>query len=353
MVFKFPKKVSELTFWHYQCLGFSLFLVNELLRNTDFFFTSLGSVVYMVYTYTIFFVLTTLQRYVYRPLYELKKSQLFYFVVIAAVSFLFSDLSFELRLIFRYSLTGTGESWLHSHRDFQYLTIILTSSWVFFVWGILYFSIKYWQDLSREYERSRASILLASKAQLQMLRYQINPHFLFNSLNSIQGLMYQDLKKADLMLTELSEFLRYTLKFNTDIYVSLEDEFEIIEKYLFVEKIRFDDRLDYSIQLPSDLRKEKILCFLTQPFVENAIKHGMKSSPYNKIEIVIEASVDGPNLVIIVTNTGKWKENEGDDTTGIKNVKERLDNAYPGNYSLNISDDAGLVKVEIKVPRNE
>ena len=186
-----------------------------------------------------------------------------------------------------------------------------------------------------------------------MLRYQINPHFLFNSLNSIQGLMYQDLKKADLMLTELSEFLRYTLKFNTDIYVSLEDEFEIIEKYLFVEKIRFDDRLDYSIQLPATLNKEKILCFLTQPFVENAIKHGMKSSPYNKIEIAVEASVDGSNLVIIVSNTGKWEENDGDDTTGIKNVKERLDNAYPGNYSLNISDETGHVKVEIKVPRNE
>ncbi len=90
-----------------------------------------------------------------------------------------------------------------------------------------------------------------------MLRYQINPHFLFNSLNSIQGLMYQDLKKADLMLTELSEFLRYTLKFNTDIYVSLEDEFEIIEKYLFVEKIRFDNRLDYSIKLPSGLKKKR------------------------------------------------------------------------------------------------
>ena len=79
----------------------------------------------------------------------------------------------------------------------------------------------------------------------------------------------------------------------------------------------------------------------------------MKSSPYNKIEIVIKALVDGPDLVIVITNTGKWKENEGDDTTGIKNVKERLENAYPGNYSLNISDETGLVKVEIKVPRNE
>lgn len=230
---------------------------------------------------------------------------------------------------------------------------VLLSAWVPFTWSILYFGIKYWNDWQEELERSRASLLLASKAQLQMLRYQINPHFLFNSLNSIQGLMYQDLKKADLMLTELSEFLRYTLKFNTEIYVSLEDEFEIIEKYLFVEKIRFDDRLDYSIQLPSGLRKENILCFLTQPLVENAIKHGMKSSPYSKIEIVIEASVDGPNLIITVTNTGKWKENEGDDTTGIKNVKERLDNAYPGNYSLNFSNDSGIVKVEIKVPRNE
>ena len=353
MIFKFRKNVFELTFWHYQFLGFSLFIFNDLLRGADFFFTSPRTVAYMVYLYSIFFGLTLLLRSIYRPLYKLRKSQLFYFIVISTVSFLISTLSVESRYILRYPLTGTGESWLHLKRDFEYLTMILTSSWVFFVWGVLYFSIKYWQDLNREYERSRASLLLASKAQLQMLRYQINPHFLFNSLNSIQGLMYQDLKKADLMLTELSEFLRYTLKFNTDIYVSLEDEFEIIEKYLFVEKIRFDNRLDYSIQLPSDLKKEKILCFLTQPFVENAIKHGMKNSPYNKIEIVIKASVDEYNLIIIVTNTGKWKENEEDNTTGIRNVKERLDNAYPGNYTLNISDDTGHVKVEIKVPRNE
>ncbi len=110
MIFKFRKNVSELTFWHYQCLGFSLFLINELLRGTDFFFTSRGTVIYMIYTYSIFFGLTILLRYIYRPLYELKKSQLFYFIVISAVSFLFSALSFELRLIFRYSLTGTGET---------------------------------------------------------------------------------------------------------------------------------------------------------------------------------------------------------------------------------------------------
>jgi two-component system, LytTR family, sensor kinase len=353
MIFKFRKKVSELTFWHYQLIGFLIYFVNDFLRNLKSWFSSTGSIILMIYVYSVFFGITILLRYVYRPLYNQKKPILLNFFLMCGISFISSALSWELIIIVRPFLIDTPYTWLTYPRNFSYLTVILTSSWPYFVWSILYFNIKYWKDLVAEIDRSKASLLLAAKTQLQMLRYQINPHFLFNSLNSIQGLMYQDLKKADLMLTELSEFLRYTLKFNTELYVSLEDEFEIIEKYLFVEKIRFDNRLDYSIQLPSGLKKEKILCFLTQPFVENAIKHGMMSNPYNKIEIVIEASVDGPNLIIIVTNTGKWKENEGDETTGIKNVKERLDNAYPGNYSMNISDDRGHVKVEIKVPRNE
>lgn len=353
MIFKFHKNVSEFTFWHYQLIGSLIYFVNDILRNLKSWFSSTGSIIFMIYVYSIFFGLTILLRYVYRPLYNQKKPILLNFFLMCGISFISSALSWELIIIVRPFLIETPYTWPTYPRNFNYLTVILTSSWPFFVWSILYFGIKYWKDLVEETERSKASFLLATKAQLQMLRYQINPHFLFNSLNSIQGLMYQDLKKADLMLTELSEFLRYTLKFNTDVYVSLEDEFEIIERYLFVEKIRFEDRLDYSIQLPSGLRKEKILCFLTQPFVENAIKHGMKRSPYTKIEIVVEASVDGPDLVIIVTNTGKWKENEADDTTGIKNVKERLDNAYPGKYSLNISDERSLVKVEIKVPRNE
>jgi len=342
-------KRIKLTFWHYQLVGWLIFLTNEILREYQFWAISGFTKLYLIITWFILFLETLILRYVYRLFYKLKKTPLFYLIMISIFSVVCSFFWHVVRLLYINFLLNDE---IVSHQASLFYRVLL-SAWVPFTWSILYFGIKYWNDLQDELERSRASLLLASKAQLQMLRYQINPHFLFNSLNSIQGLMYQDLKKADLMLTELSEFLRYTLKFNTDIYVSLKDEFEIIEKYLFVEKIRFDDRLDYSIQLPSSLRKEKILCFLTQPFVENALKHGMKSSPYSKIEIVIEASVDGRNLVITVTNTGKWKENERDDTTGIKNVKERLDNAYPGNYSLNISDDRGIVKVEIKVPRNE
>ena len=99
-----------------------------------------------------------------------------------------------------------------------------------FAWSVIYFGLKLWFDLESEKERLNKANYLAKEAQLKMLRYQINPHFLFNSLNSIQALMYKDVEKADSMLTEFSEFFRYTLKHNNTTYVPVKIEMEIIEK---------------------------------------------------------------------------------------------------------------------------
>ena len=204
-----------------------------------------------------------------------------------------------------------------------------------------------------ERERSKASIHMATEAELKMLRFQINPHLLFNSLNSVQALMYKDVKKADQMLTELSEFLRYTLKYNNEIYITLLEEIEIISKYLFVEKIRFNERLDYTIEIPESIQHEKILCFITQPFIENAIKHGMKSNPYGKMNIKVLAKQENNWLVIQIFNTGRWKNNNIEYGLGIRNVKERLDNAYKNRHDLSIYQINDEIMVELKIRFDE
>lgn len=350
MVFKLKKRFSELGFWHYQLLGFGLFIINDLTRGASFFFSSPGTVVYMIYSYLTIFGLTLLLRYIYRPLYKQKKSQIYYFFILSVVSFLFSALCVELRLVLRYPLVGTDGNWFHFKRDYAYLSMILTTSWIFFVWSILYFSIKYWQDLNREYERSKASQLLASRAQLQMLRYQINPHFLFNTLTSIKALTYENPEQAGTMLTELSEFLRATLNYNEKVFVTVKEEMEIIEKYLSIEKVRFEERLNYKVHASEDILGCEIVCFITQPLVENAIKHGLNNNPRG-ITLTVNVYGIGDLLKIDIINSGTlW--NRGDTNgTGIRNVRERLENAYNGRYKFNIEETGGNVVVSLVIPR--
>ena len=220
---------------------------------------------------------------------------------------------------------------------------------VFLLWNILYFGLKAWLDLRETRERSEKAVLLAQQSQLRMLRYQLNPHFLFNSLNSIQALVYEDPERADRMIFRLSEFLRYTLRNQDRLMISLAEEIKIVEEYLYIEKARFPDRLKYTIEINDEAARREVVAFMLQPFVENAIKHGMKSSP-DFLEINISAICNNGKLIIQIRNNGQWLESN-EEGIGIKNVFDRLHNAFPGKYSLSISRDTGNVCVEITIER--
>jgi LytS/YehU family sensor histidine kinase len=230
-----------------------------------------------------------------------------------------------------------------------FLYRVLFGAWVFLVWNLLYFGIKYWQDLIAEREKTRKALILAQKAQLQMLRNQLNPHFLFNSLNSIQGLVYENPDLADSMISELSEFLRYSLQYNTRILVSVGDELEILKKYLSIEKIRYEERLEYNISGNQDLLDQEIPSFITQPMVENAIKHGLSENPEG-IRIFINVYSLDNYLTIEVSNTGQLTSDSWSPGTGISNILERLDNMYKGKHSFSLLEEEGMVKAKIQIP---
>jgi two-component system, LytTR family, sensor kinase len=346
-------KSAKLTFWHYQILGFSLYTLNHVGRYWELYTQSWRMVLSYLLSVLILLLLTLVLRKIYQKLYRLKLTPTFYILIISAVSTLCSFFWQEIRLTYDLFLSGADVTWLTLPRNREYLFMILINTYVPFVWSILYFGIKYWHDWQNEIERSKELHLQAVKSQLKMLRYQLNPHFLFNSLNSVQGLMYVDVKKADLMLTELSEFLRFSLKFNNEIFISLKEEFSIIEKYLFIEKIRFGERLNYRIHLPDEIADFKILCFLTQPLVENAVKHGMKGNNNSVTNVNIEAFREKYQIMIHIQNTGKWGGNENLTGTGIQNVKDRLLEAYSDKCSINVMNNNELVTIEIRIPYNE
>lgn len=219
-------------------------------------------------------------------------------------------------------------------------------------WSLLYFGIKFWLDWSYERDRAEKLDLLAQSAQLQMLRYQVNPHFLFNSFSSLRALIRTNQRKAEEMVSKLSEFYRYSLTIKNNTEVPLIEEIEAVEHFFEIEKIRFGDKVEYEIKIDSLAEEYPVPCFTIHPVVENAIKYGMKTSELPLI-IKINAFVKNNNLIICVANSGKWlkqtSNNDQGTNTGLTNIKSRLEYSYPNNHKIDIREEDGFVKVVIEI----
>ena len=172
-------------------------------------------------------------------------------------------------------------------------------------WSALYFIIKYYQLLQAEKEKSLRSEALAHEAQLLMLRYQLNPHFLFNTLNAISTLVLSKAtEQANEMVTKLSKFLRYSLDHSPFDRVSLAHELETSQLYLDIEKVRFADRLQIDVAVDQEIEQALVPTMLLQPIIENSIKHGIsKSERGGRIEITAKRA--GEHLQIQVTDDGR------------------------------------------------
>lgn len=222
--------------------------------------------------------------------------------------------------------------------------------------SFLYFGIQYWRLASEQSERARKATALAHQAQLQMLRYQLNPHFLFNALNSIRGMILEDSSRSREMVAQLADFLRYSLS-GKDEESTIADEIDAIENYLAIQRIRFEDRLDATVEVDESAARVSVPFFLIHPLVENAVKYGMKTSPMPlRIRIAVKRSND--EVEIYVSNTGKLVVNDafGDESIrpqdgtgiGLKNITERLQLIFPDQHEFKIWESEGWVRAEIR-----
>lgn len=230
----------------------------------------------------------------------------------------------------------------------------LVSMLILLTWGALYFGIKFFIDYQTEKKQKEEALLLAQRAELEMLRYQLNPHFLFNALNSVRGLIDENTNNAKDMITELSEFLRYTLIHKDVAFVPLSNELEAIKHYLAVEKKRFEEKLDIKYEISKEASNQSVLSLLLHPLVENAVKHGMKNSPL-PLKISILAGFENNILIIRICNSGKWIEDndsKGSTRTGLSNVQRRLKNAYGEKFKFDVQKSDNQVCIKIEIDKN-
>jgi hypothetical protein len=196
-------------------------------------------------------------------------------------------------------------------------------------WSALYFGVKWARDL----DAARASALearaLAQQAQLDALRYQLNPHFLFNALNSIRALVDDDRARAKEMITALAEFLRYPLLGERRHEVSLGEELTAVRHYLAIEAIRFEGRLRVVFDVEDGLAALPVPGLLLHPLVENAEKHGMMTP--GPLEVGVSVHREATSLVLRVINSGRWRD---DGPTSIRLGSIGLGSIGPGSIGL-------------------
>ncbi len=189
----------------------------------------------------------------------------------------------------------------------------------------------------KELELSRLREL-KSKAELDALHSKVNPHFLYNALNSIADLSVTDGKKARRMTIALADLFRYSINYSQNNYSTLNDEVAMTEVYLQIEKIRFEDQLNYSVKVEENTGHYLIPRFLLQPLVENAVKHGLKATG-QMTEIFLEVTQNAADgLLITIADNGPAFPDELMPGYGVKSVFDKLDLLFPGQYEIHFSN---------------
>ncbi len=252
---------------------------------------------------------------------------------------------------------GSETSFLQLMLGVAYIDMTLLGAW-----SALYYAINFFLQVEQQADRLERLETQATSAQLAMLRYQLNPHFLFNTLNSISTLvLLGETKPANAMLTRLSSFLRHTLVSQPGGKVTVAQEVETLKLYLDIERMRFEDRLRTDFRVDEMAARGCIPSFLLQPLIENAIKYGV-SAQEEGARISLTAQVIGNMLRLIVSDTGPGLQGTQRNAetlaatpsstgVGLANIRDRLAQAYgeDSRFEIETPPDGGFT-VTIELP---
>jgi anti-sigma regulatory factor (Ser/Thr protein kinase) len=362
------------SFWILHSLGWMTYVFIFTVDNVFFYrdFNKLGfDVIFpLVLSGIIAALLTWPLRYVYRKFWGLPSGWLIGAILFC--SFLVSSIWTPLKNIVMWyfyenfdvlSLIAGNPS-----EDFRWYMLFMSVSYAFFmifVWSTLYFAINYHFRLINEKKLHIEAVRLSHIAQIKMLRYQINPHFLFNTLNAVSTLVLRGSKdKANGMLVRLSTFLRFSLDNDPEKKIRLYEELKALMMYLEIEKTRFEDRLTVTFEIEQKTEALLVPSLLLQPLIENSIKYAIaQMTKGGVIEVSakcqdgylhMEVADNGPvqDIAYLAEKSGAKEQTASSHTgVGVQNIVDRLNVLYPNNYNFTITrgQTAGY-SVKISIP---
>lgn len=218
--------------------------------------------------------------------------------------------------------------------------------WAFAGWLLIYFAV----HARRRYDARDLQLTLDTRnAQLDLLRAQVNPHFLFNCLNSLRALIAENPERASSMVTSLSDLLRYSLQSDRMHTVSLAEEMDIVDEYVSLERVRFEERLRFERALDPSALGARVPPMLVQTLVENAVKHGIADLPGGGV-VRMSAETRDRRVTISVINTGTIRGPHNDRGHGLRNSIERLRLLYGDGASFTLTDVSGQTVATVTLP---
>ncbi|MEA1876679.1 MAG: histidine kinase [Bacteroidota bacterium] len=222
---------------------------------------------------------------------------------------------------------------------------------IYFVMVLIYYLYINSEDRKKREDKETQLKLQVREAEIDRLKNQINPHFLFNSLNSVSALTLSKPEAAREMLVKLSDFLRYSLEFKENELTPLKSELDHIEQYLEIEKVRFGDRLLFSIRMQDRCSSCRVPNMILQPLIENAIKHGVYES-IEPVEISAEIRLEQESLVISIKNTfdpeATPRKGKG---IGLQNVSKRMSLIYQADNLVHVRKRVNEFEVVVYIPQ--
>ncbi|NEN23624.1 histidine kinase [Cryomorpha ignava] len=234
------------------------------------------------------------------------------------------------------------------------IELIIPFTMVFLIWNVFYFAAIYLKNYEREEIKNLRLTASVTEAELRNLRAQLNPHFMFNALNSIRALVDEDPAKAKTGITQMSNILRSSLTSGRRKFVALEEEMKVVRDYLDLEKVRFEERLNFSFSIPENLFKVHIPPLLVQTLVENAVKHGISQLPNGgDIRVSVVENPDGM-IELNVINTGTYNPKRANDDAntgiGLDNSRRRLNLLYGKESGISIVNENKTVVCKLVFP---
>lgn len=335
-------------YWYSQIGGWSVFVLGNILNAwlsgilvIEVYFTSAWFFVFGLLITHVFRILV--HRWGWRTLSVLKliPRVLVSCIAMSAVFVLIYGSLSDL-------LLGENAEPVLVFENFVLLGAILNFSTLFAIWCLVYFAVHYFENLQQSEIRNLELRAAKTEIELNSFKAQMNPHFMFNSMNSIRALVDEDPRKAKEAITMLSGILRNTLMLGKKQLVTFGEELDMVKKYLAMEQIRFEERLRVHYEVDPQSLEKLIPPFMLQTIVENGVKHGISKLRDGGI-IRIFNKIENNKLVIKIENTGKLGDESGTGI-GLSNTRKRLELIYHGKASFDIRKTEDEVHATLILP---
>lgn len=328
-------------YWTCQFIGWTLYAAINLFFFKLSYNTNLKDILLFLIWLPLGITITHVFRLFILKFNILKVSLFFQIPIIIVSALVMSILFFIINIGIVNLITNTSEQINLIAATSKILSLVL----IFIIWSVIYFGFHFFDNYKKTEIQNLRLEANSKEVELNKLKSQLNPHFMFNSMNSIRALVDEDPKKAKVAITQLSNILRNTLMMHKNRYISLEEELVLVKDYLELEHIRFEERLNFNFAIDPTTLSLNVPPMMIQTLVENGIKHGISKYPEGgTISIITFKNADDFKIEII--NTGQLSMNNiSDSGFGVANTTDRLELLFgkKASFSLKNLDDKNVI----------